>query len=86
MSLCCIYNHYTLSSWRYVLLCQNNRKLSQMFFSKINQEKELENLSIATSKSPDTQFPGQNTTTYHCEIKSKLGWIAWKDREAGLFM
>jgi hypothetical protein len=50
------------------------------------QQKELEPLEKTDTREENTLYPGQNTCCIHFEIKSSLGWIAWKDREAALYM
>ena len=57
-----------------------------MFFSRNTQQKELENLETNDSRAENTLYPGQNTCCIHFEVKSNLGWMEWKNREAALYM
>ena len=50
------------------------------------QQKELESLEKTDTRAENSLYPGQNTISLHFELKSNLGWIAWKDREAALYM
>ncbi|KAJ3305682.1 hypothetical protein HDV03_001090 [Kappamyces sp. JEL0829] len=55
-------------------------------FSRGTGEKDLQKLATSATAMQNTDLPGRNCSTFHFEIKSNLGWIAWKDREAALYM
>ena len=49
---------------------------------------DLSKLSISERETPLTDAMievGHDTTTMHVAIKTKLGWITWKEKEASLY-
>ena len=61
-------------------------------FSNFLKSKSVDILDSATSPSADSPLtdapeaaPGADTSTMHFSIKSKLGWVAWKEKESSLY-
>lgn len=54
-------------------------------FTKDTARVELDAISTTRTTLENTDLPGENTICLNFEITTKLGWIAWKDREASLY-
>ncbi|KAJ3257875.1 hypothetical protein HK103_004166 [Boothiomyces macroporosus] len=57
-------------------------------FGRSEEKKKLDQqaLSVANLTDIEETVPGEHTTCFNFEIYTKLGWIAWKEREASLYV
>ncbi|KAJ3274987.1 hypothetical protein HDV01_001493 [Terramyces sp. JEL0728] len=57
-----------------------------MFGRSAEQRKsDQQALSVANLAAVEETVPGEHTACFNFEIYTKLGWIAWKEREASLY-
>jgi hypothetical protein len=60
-------------------------QLNELSKSKSSIAERTMSAESSPDKAGELPSPGQETTTFHFLIKTRLGWIAWKEKEAGLY-